>query len=217
MKKSSILAHRGLPCSRAKQNSTTALLRAINEGFGLETDLRDYNGIIVISHDPPTSIDMPNSLRWLIQEINSSACKGRIALNIKSDGLAKDISSLLLSHANDTDKYFVFDMSIPDSQPYLKSPINVYSRMSEYESNPEALGSINGVWLDNFTGIFPQVEYAKGLLNQGLHTAIVSSELHGREHLNLWKEIRQSKIYLNPLFELCTDYPLEAANLFCDT
>ena len=48
-----ILAHRGCWGQSVKRNSFEALKRALEEGFGIETDFRDCNGVIVISHDPP--------------------------------------------------------------------------------------------------------------------------------------------------------------------
>ena len=36
-----------------KKNTLSAFTRAFDNGFGVETDLRDYNGTLVISHDVP--------------------------------------------------------------------------------------------------------------------------------------------------------------------
>ena len=48
-----ILAHRGFWTEPAEKNSREALERAFREGFGIETDIRDRNGALVVSHDPP--------------------------------------------------------------------------------------------------------------------------------------------------------------------
>ena len=55
-----IIAHRGLwqdtknPNDKSAQNTLKAFERAFEGGFGVETDLRDFAGQIVISHDIAT-------------------------------------------------------------------------------------------------------------------------------------------------------------------
>ena len=46
-----IIAHRGFWISAEEKNTQTAFLRALENGFGIETDLRDFDGTLVISHD----------------------------------------------------------------------------------------------------------------------------------------------------------------------
>ena len=48
-----ILAHRGVWQNPVEKNSAAALRRALENGFGVETDIRDLDGQLVISHDPP--------------------------------------------------------------------------------------------------------------------------------------------------------------------
>lgn len=55
MSKIEILAHRGWWTSREDQNSLDALTRALTAGFGVETDIRDCAGRLVVSHDMPTA------------------------------------------------------------------------------------------------------------------------------------------------------------------
>jgi glycerophosphoryl diester phosphodiesterase len=50
-----ILAHRGYWQNRKEQNTKEAFIRAFGMGSGVETDLRDCNGEVVISHDMPVS------------------------------------------------------------------------------------------------------------------------------------------------------------------
>ena len=59
MKKSSILAHRGLWQNVAAKNSISSIKLALVNGFGLETDIRDLDGELVISHDPTTILKRP--------------------------------------------------------------------------------------------------------------------------------------------------------------
>ena len=214
MKRSSILAHRGLFLTNDEKNTVTSLQRALDQGFGIETDIRDLDAEIVISHDPPYRNNNITSIEWLLEYLSLNRMPSRIALNIKSDGLAKKLSDLVGYHNILPDNLFVFDMSVPDGLKYIENDIPTYSRVSEYEREPSCLHSICGIWVDNFTGAFPQVKIAQSFLDMGLRTALVSSELHGRDYRGLWADILSSGIYKHPLFELCTDFPIQAAQIF---
>ena len=216
MERSSILAHRGLFLSESEKNSPKALVKALHEGFGIETDLRDLDGEVVIAHDPPRGSPPPPSLEWLFEEISSSPSSGRIGLNIKSDGLSALIESKIQAKGIDVDRLFVFDMSVPDSLSYLERSIPVYSRISDYELTPAFQDKAKGIWVDNFKGSFSQVKHALNLVERGVRATIVSPELHRRDHTGLWNEIVETELYLSPLFEICTDFPMEAAHRFCE-
>ena len=215
MDRSRILAHRGLYSSDSEKNSAIALQRAIDNGFGIETDLRDLNGRIVISHDPPLQSSDPLPFEWLLQLLRHNPGNARIALNIKADGLCSHINSLIAHSKIDSNTIFFFDMSIPDTLSYIKHNSPIYSRISEHEGIPAFLSAAQGVWVDNFSGGYPQVEKAQELIDKGFRVTLVSPELHKREHHRLWDEIHDSEIYLSELFELCTDLPHDAARKFC--
>ena len=133
----------------------------------------------------------------------------------QSDGLASMIDADIKRSGISVDRFFVFDMSVPDSLSYLKGSIPVYSRISDYEIEPPFKDKAAGIWVDNFDGSYPQVRIAKELMKEGLSATIVSPELHGRDHRSVWNEILTSEIYLNPLFRICTDFAEEAALQFC--
>jgi glycerophosphoryl diester phosphodiesterase len=48
-----IIAHRGFWKMKSEQNTMAAFQRAIENGFGIETDFRYHAGNLVISHDLP--------------------------------------------------------------------------------------------------------------------------------------------------------------------
>ena len=209
---SNILAHRGSWNSDIPKNSREALSRALLAGYGLETDIRDLDGALVVSHDPPKTSDDIIPFDWLLEFYVANRCTGVLALNIKSDGLAAMSKAALLRHG--VSAYFVFDMSIPDTLWYLNADMPAYSRVSEYEPEPALADRCSGIWLDNFTGNFPQVDATIKLQALGKPIAIVSPELHKRPHEAFWASLRdQAGLDMSSIL-LCTDFPDEAASFF---
>lgn len=208
MKRSNILAHRGWWNEAKDKNSLQALRRALEAGFGIETDFRDLNGAVVVSHDPPRGETLDaKSLFMLYRELQS---EGRLALNIKADGLQKALLKTLSECGVMMTNAFAFDMAVPDALGYLADNFPAYTRISEYEREPSFLDRATGVWVDNFTGEFPQVTIAQELLDAGHRVCIVSSELHHRDQHALWDEVVKAKLHESLRFELCTDFPQNA-------
>ena len=193
-----ILAHRGLWSDTIPKNSLLAFRLAWENGYGIETDVRDINGKLCIAHD---AFQEPS---LLLEDVLRDCDKNRtLALNIKSDGLASHIATLLKKY--DITQYFVFDMSIPDLIHYTKLKLNVFKRLSDIEPIISNIGEI-GYWKDE---LFRQMdtEDIVDLSNLKLPVVIVSPELHNNPHfsndiLEAIKEISlTSKIYI------CTDKP----------
>ena len=65
-----ILAHRGLWKYYDEKNSVEAITKAIANGYGVETDIRDRSSELVISHDMP--LDSAPRLRELSKIFSSS-------------------------------------------------------------------------------------------------------------------------------------------------
>ena len=85
-KKSQIIAHRGYWCCEKEQNSERAFRKALSGGYGIETDVRDLNGEIVISHAPPKQSDpYPIPLHDFIAMCNEYYHSLPIAPTISSD------------------------------------------------------------------------------------------------------------------------------------
>lgn len=215
MQRSSILAHRGLFLNDKDKNSIEAFRRAFDAGFGIETDLRDLNGSIVVSHDPPIASTNLLSFQGLLSTYLSYSSSGRLALNIKSDGLSALVHATIKNNNLNPARCFVFDMSVPDALSYLDGTVPVYTRISDHEPVASFLSKSDGVWVDNFDGTFQQVLKSLDLVQQGIKVALVSSELHKRDHNDLWRDILLSGLHRSPLFELCTDFPVEACQYFC--
>lgn len=213
MLKSNILAHRGLWKTFTETNSMHAIEVALEQGFGIETDVRDLSGELVISHDPPKS-DCTFDLHSLLRLLLRLGASSRIALNIKSDGLSAPIKQIIDNQLSNRSNCYVFDMSVPDTLSYKAASMPFYVRMSEYETKSTLLEAADGVWVDNFTDNFDQILCAEETLCLRKRVGFVSPELHGRPYLPAWKKIKDAGLHLNSLFELCTDYPEAAFEYF---
>ncbi|WP_276133798.1 hypothetical protein [Polluticoccus soli] len=205
-----IISHRGYWKTTEEKNSVAAFERSFSLGFGTETDVRDYRGELVISHDIATADCI--SLVDFMNIYQQSGCKGRLALNIKADGLQKDLLRILNSYAGTS--HFVFDMSVPDTIGYLTNSIPVFSRHSEYEPHPPFYEKCHGVWLDAFVDTWYSTDVIKAHIESGKEVAIVSPELHKREHAGLWELLKQNNIANLDGVILCTDLPEEAQQFF---
>ena len=203
-----IISHRGYWNSNINKNSIEAFKNSFSKGFGTEIDFRDYNGKIIISHDIPKLSEIVYAEELLSLNFNNLI----FAINIKSDGL-HDLIKEFIDKTNIL-KYFVFDMSIPDTIGYLKKGMNVFIRQSEFEKNIPFYKNAKGIWLDSFENIWYDSELIKKHLKNNKKIAIVSSELHGRDHLEHWKKINSWNIVNNNDVILCTDFPEEAKIFF---
>jgi hypothetical protein len=207
-----IISHRGFWKSKLDQNSINALAFSFESGFGVETDIRDYNGNLVISHDLPNEKAL--SLEILFKHYNEVGCTLPLALNVKSDGLQIELMKLL--NLYNINNYFVFDMSIPDFRSYASFGFNTYFRLSEYESDLSFYSQSKGIWLDSFDNIWYDRDLIVGHINSNKQICIVSDELHRRNHINHWNFLLNEGIHLLDNITLCTDFPELAKHFFYD-
>ena len=203
-----ILSHRGYWQCPEEKNQEVAFSRSFDLGFGCETDLRDYGGEIVISHDMATGGEL--TFEKLLQIMDGRNLP--LALNIKADGLAESILVLLdkYNHTN----YFNFDMSIPEMVKQTDLGIRVYAPISDIIKEPFLLEKSSGVWLDSFYSVWYDNELIEKLIGSGLDVCIVSSELHGRSYEKQWDDLKNNKFAGSSRLMLCTDRPEEAAGYF---
>ncbi len=204
-----ILAHRGFWKSPAEKNTPAALERAFRAGYGIETDIRDQDGELVISHDVPTAAAL--RLSTVLEMYVRAGSQGTLALNVKSDGLQQLLARALSEHA--VTQYFVFDMSVPEMVRYRSCGMRLFSRMSEYEMSPSLSDVAAGIWLDGFQATWYTWETVRQLLSGGQQVAVVSPELHGRPHRELWQMLRRHDANLDQVL-LCTDFPDAAVQFF---
>jgi len=206
-----VICHRGYWSSREEQNTLIALKTALSNGFGVETDLRDQSGEVVVSHDPAINVDL--SLDDLLSFYkNYDRSDTPLALNIKADGLQENISYLLKKHR--VKNYFVFDASLPDLYQYQEKKIRFFSRQSDLEKEIQLYPKSAGVWADSFIN-------ESWLLGNKLprvfmdnkELCIVSPELHKRPHIAVWRQLKETFKKLDNCM-ICTDYPCEADEFF---
>lgn len=205
-----IIAHRGFWLDPSEKNSISAFKRALSNGFGIETDIRDYCGDLVVSHDIPNSGSLKFSDFLALAKNYQNQV---LALNIKADGLqGKLIETDILDY-----KHFFFDMSVPDALAYQRENLNYYTRYSELETLPSLYETAGGIWFDQFYSSELNVDLVNKFLMDSKIITLVSPELHSFEYIQYWKQL---KLFLNEnsrfidKVSLCTDYPLQAKEYF---
>lgn len=199
-----LIAHRGLWQAHgrvlAEKNSSAAFELAVRAGFGIELDVRDRLGELVISHDPA----LDTAEKFEIAEFYGLA--GPLAVNIKSDGLGPvfrsqwgDSSSLNL---------FFFDLSTPELVQFQKLGLPTCERLSNKSELPSE--DADWIWVDSF-GSNWNFENCEEILGTYSYAKLVfvSPELHGRQFTQSQFEkfvqlfLSSSRVYL------CTDTPVE--------
>lgn len=200
-----ILAHRGWWIEPAEKNTEAAFRRAFENGFGVETDTRDLDGVLKIAHDMPVGRDVMD-LEYFLDLHRSHAGSGTIALNIKADGLQKALRGVF-DRSGITD-LFCFDMAVPDALGYFANGFTTYTRHSELEPVPPYYERAHGVWLDAFYSDWITPDVIRGHLDAGKKVALVSPELHGRDYTAAWDAWAQ---FSGDDIAICTDFPDLAA------
>ena len=206
-----ILSHRGYWKDPVEKNLAVSFERSFELGFGTETDIRDYRGELVISHD--IADEKCITVKELFEIYNKCETALPLALNIKSDGLQIKLKELLRKY--NITNYFVFDMSVPDGLQYLKYKINSFTRQSEYEKAPSFYNESVGIWLDEFKEHWINKETIQYHLSNNKQICIVSPDLHKRKYKKEWQHYKDIEEELNiDNLMICTDYPEDAKEFF---
>ncbi len=196
-----ILAHRGVWSNKKEQNTLDSFKIAFDNGWGIETDIRDFNGQLTVSHDPAVTPSV--SLDDLITLHKQYPNQPYLALNIKADGLQTTLSQI--SAQLPPGRFAFFDMSVPQQLIYKRLSLPFLTRISEYE---DALfeAEASGYWIDCFESNW-HLPSALEHLRDDIPICLVSPELHGRQnHLDFWKTWINAKPNQTMI---CTDFPHE--------
>ncbi len=203
-----ILAHRGYWKNESEKNSITAIERALSNGYGFETDFRDFGGKILISHNPPKGNEITADL--VFKAYKDSGLQEPLALNIKADGLQDMMAELLKRYG--IENYFFFDMSVCDTVIYVDKKLKIASRLSEYETEMPFYKESSTVWIDYFKSDGLTIQKVRETLHDKKIACVVSPELHQRSYQNMWSQLTAYKD--EPNLYLCTDKPDEAKKYF---
>jgi len=207
--KPEIICHRGCWRKPAEKNTFEALAQSFRRGWGVETDVRDCDGRLVVSHDPPSRSAL--DARHLLEEYRRSSAGASLAINIKADGLQSLLRRVL--NEFDIERYFVFDMSIPETVVYLREGFHVFVRQSEWEPVPLLYEEARGVWMDCFVRDWIVEDDIVPHVSAGKQVCLVSPEIHGRPAEVVWERLAEMSLDDGRVM-LCTDRPEEAREYF---
>lgn len=206
-----ILAHRGLWNKDEEKNKLEVLKKALDEKYGIETDIRDYEGELVISHNIAEA-DSPK-LESLLKHYQDIRCKSVMALNVKADGIQGRLTELLDKY--DIWNYFLFDMSVPEMVVNKERKLTYYTRHSDIERECVLYDDSAGVWIDSFYDFgWLTEESIISHLNDGKRVCLVSPELHGKDYHEMWDMLKTTGLYLNTELLICTDKVEECKDFF---
>ena len=205
-----ILAHRGIWQNREDGHSFVALTAALSGNYGIEFDVRDSNGTLVIAHDVVVGVKPPAI--ELVDAYFEMSSSQTLAVNIKADGIGALIADLMTQQG--VKNYFCFDMSVPETLRYRRLGLRYFTRQSEYEKDPVLYQDAAGVWMDMFESDWITSDDVSRHLDCGKQVALVSPELHGRPHDLFWERLRDAGLGGQDGVMLCTDHPDSARSFF---
>jgi hypothetical protein len=171
----------------AHRINTVAELQMTPVDMGVELDLRDVGGELVLQHDP---FSTGESFESYLADYRH----GTIILNIKSERIEWKVLELI--HKYKIPNYFFLDSSFPMIiQLNLKGELNTAIRFSEYEGMDTIAamaGKAGWVWVDSFTALTLTGDQARQMKAWGYRLCLVSPDLQGRT-----EEIPAYKTYLD--------------------
>lgn len=211
-----IISHRGYWKRVEEKNQKVAFERSFSLGFGTETDLRDLDGQVVISHDMPKKIEGLLSFSEMLSIYLSCRSSENLPLllNIKSDGLQGPVKATLKE--NGVDNYFLFDMSVPDLIVSVREGLKCLTRQSDIELEPNYYDKVAGVWMDEFVDEWITEDALRSHVEASKTIYIVSPELHKRPHIERWQQFKAMDPEVTSKCCLCTDLPEDAVEFFAN-
>lgn len=205
--------HEGV--DKACENTLNATRHCLEQGWGIETDIRRApDGRFYISHDPVDLTDNNHADKFL--DLFRRHPKTVIALNVKELGYEDE----LLRYLGQWDviakgQLFLFDMELLELVPgstaalfrRLNPEIHLAARVSDRGEPVERALEIESaqiIWLDEFDRLWAKAADIRRLKAAGKTVYAISPEIHGfslEEMRRRWKQFHAWGID-----GICTDY-----------
>ncbi len=186
--------------------NTIEELSKVEASYGVEIDLRNHKGELILAHDP-----IPGELVLFIDWLKFYHHE-MIVLNIKEEGLETKILAIVNSF--NIQNFFLLDQSFPF---LFKTLISGESRTAIRFSDLESIDTITStlnmsvtkpkwLWVDSFSGEWSHLKELDKIKSLGLNVCLASPELHGR---NLDLELREIKksASVRDIDAVCTKLP----------
>ena len=193
-----IYTHRGFWQGCDDQNSLLAIIKAEQNDFGAEIDVRSHAGTVQLSHDP-----LQLSEYCTLNDLASLTLP--LAINLKEDGILGLINNSGVLNRNENS--FVFDGSTPQMLTAKKMGMRHALRVSEYEKT--VAWHSDFIWLDSFETDWWLTEPKTLDFFNSSKVIVVSSELHSRDPMEMWSFLRMILRTKELNFGICTDRPRE--------
>lgn len=186
--------------------NTIEELSKVEASYGVEIDLRNNNGELILAHDP-FSVESVRFADWL-----KFYHHDMIVLNIKEEGLETKILGVIKDL--NIQNFFFLDQSFSFLFKTLTSgESRTAIRFSDLESIDTVANTINmsttkpkWLWIDSFSGEWSHLKELDKIKSLGLNVCLASPELHGRNLDLELREIRKSASFRG-IEAVCTKYP----------
>lgn len=189
--------------------------------FGIEIDVRDHIGIPCLAHDPIRTGSAPSLGDWLKLDMEVGE-RPAYAVNVKSDGMERQLVDLFKFYPSIWDRLFFFDGSYPAMRRLKDLNAPVAERISEEEHYH---GHSHIIWLDRW-GWHGECEYSPGPVSgkvyvpmmdkEGRKTEVyaVSPELHIPNCQPSFRRYWWRRFQEMDCAGICTDHWLDAEEFF---
>lgn len=178
--------------------NTVEKLSAVPTHYGIEVDVRDYDGDLRLEHDPLLSGER-------LEDLLRAYRHAFLIFNVKCDGLESRILELAARYQ--IQNFFLLDVAPPTLIRLARQGLrHLAVRYSEYEPIEAALalaGQVEWVWVDCFTRLpLDQVSYEQ--LRRHFKICLVSPELQKFPRAMIQTFRRQ--LHQMPIDAVCSDF-----------
>lgn len=169
--------------------NTVAELERTPCELGVEVDLRDYNGKLVLQHDPWKDGES-------FEDFLEAYAHRFLVANVKCEGVEKRVLDCLQRRG--VGDFFLLDLSLPAVVKLASSgERRIAMRWSEHEpieSCAAFTGLVDWVWIDCFTH-YPHLTAREDYLLSSFRRCLVAPELQGRPPLRADQALALARKY----------------------